>query len=60
MVSYSDDISFLRASELQRMLLQRGADPSRPCVGGNLDGRVLFDDMVCGGLLQVYSDPPSL
>lgn len=42
------------------MLLRYGADPSRPCVGGSEHGDVLFDDMICGGDLQVTLDAPLL
>lgn len=45
-----------RASELQSMLLQNDADPCRPCIGGNMDGDVLFDSIICGGVLLVFSN----
>jgi len=48
-----------QATELQGLLLQNSADPSRPCIGGNLNGDVTFDSMVCGGLLQVFSNARS-
>lgn len=44
--------------ELQRMLLLYGADPSRPCMGANLSGLIPFDDMICGGPLQVFLFAP--
>ena len=48
-----DRTSLRRVGELLCMILQAGANPCTPCVGGNLEGHVLFDSTVCGGILQV-------